>query len=137
MLAYAGDGGVKPALDFFMLQFTTLQTRAQLLLSISALSLTITGFSGPKIAATGAFARLSMAVGIGFVLLSTVLILFGSLRIRWVTQFEGADTLTVLTDIIRYRDRKSRLFFVQLCLLVIGLSAYVASVIDFMLHGAS
>lgn len=133
-------GGLRGALELLMTQFAVLQTRAQLLLTVSTLALTITGFSGPRIAQTGAFSRLSMAGGLVFVLASMLLILGGSLRIRWVTQFrtpEGGDDAELVAQIVCHRDRKTRLFFVELCLLVTGLAAYVAAVVVYFLNGAA
>lgn len=129
-------GGLAPALGVLRGQFNTLQTRAQLLLTVSTLALTITGFSGPRIAAAGVFQRTSMAVGLVIVLASMVLIIGGSLRVRWVTQFTGPDDETLVADVLRYRDAKTRLFFVELCLLVGGLTCYVASVVSYFFMGA-
>lgn len=136
----AVGGGLRGALELLMTQFTVLQTRAQLLLTVSTLALTITGFSGPRIAQTGDFSRLSMAVGLVFVLASMLLILGGSLRIRWVTQFRapaGGDDTELVAQIVCHRDRKTRLFFIELCLLVTGLTAYVAAVVVYFLNGAA
>lgn len=136
----AVGGGLRGALELLMTQFTVLQTRAQLLLTVATLALTITGFSGPRIAQTGAFPRLSMAVGLVLVLVSMMLILGGSLRIRWVTQFRapaGGDDAELVAQIVCHRDRKTRLFFVELCLLVAGLTAYVAAVVVYFLDGAA
>lgn len=132
----AVTGGLAAALEVMRGQFNTLQTRAQLLLTVSTLALTITGFSGPRIAAAGAFQRNSMALGLVIVLASMVLIIGGSLRVHWVTQFTGPDDETLVAGVLRYRDAKTRLFFVELCLLVAGLACYVASVVSYFLVGA-
>jgi hypothetical protein len=129
-------GSLRSALEVLMSQFTVLQTRAQILLTVSTLALTITGFSGPKIAAAGDFQRYALAVGLVFVLASTLLILMGSLRIRWVTQFDEENDEALVTAIVRYRDSKTRLFFLQLCLLVTGLACYVSGVVSYFLIGA-
>ncbi|MEY4489733.1 MAG: hypothetical protein RIQ79_2241 [Verrucomicrobiota bacterium] len=131
-------GGVQGALKLLVQQFNVLQTRAQLLLTVATLALTITGFSGPRIAAAGDFQRYALAGGLVLVLASMLLILGGSLRIRWVTQFRappGGDDAALLAQILCYRDRKTRFFFVELCLLLTGLSAYVAAIIGYFLFG--
>ncbi len=135
LLATQGDRGLKGAIDVLMQQFQVLQTRAQIMLTITTLALTITGFSGPKIAAAGVFARVSMVLGILLVLVSTLLILGGSLRIQWVTQFKAADDHALITGILRYRNRKTQLFFAEICFLVAGLTCYVASVIAYFIVG--
>lgn len=135
LLAVQGEGGLKGATAILMQQFTVLQTRAQMMLTITTLTLTITGFSGPKIAASGVFARMTMVAGILATLASTLLILGGSLRIRWVTQFKGSSDLDLVTRVMRYRNEKTRLFFTEICLLVTGLSFYVTSVVSYFLTG--
>ncbi|HRI82462.1 MAG: hypothetical protein RLZZ129_1192 [Verrucomicrobiota bacterium] len=135
LLAHQGARGLQGAIDMLMQQFQVLQTRAQIMLTITTLALTITGFSGPKIAAAGVFARASMALGILLVLISTLLILGGSLRIQWVTRFKAADDHALITSILRYRNRKTRLFFAEICFLVAGLACYVASVIAYFIMG--
>jgi len=135
LLIVQGESGLKGATAVLMQQFFVLQTRAQIMLTITTLTLTITGFSGPKIAASGVFSRYSMALGILATLISTLLILGGSLRIRWVTQFRGDNDLDLITRVIRYRNEKTNLFFVEICLLVLGLASYVSSVVAYFLTG--
>jgi hypothetical protein len=135
LLTVQGAGGLQGATAVLMQQFNVLQTRAQMMLTITTLTLTITGFSGPKIAASGMFAKGAMVAGILSTLASTLLILGGSLRIRWVTQFQGEDDLDLVTRVVRYRNSKTKLFFTEICLLVIGLSFYVASVVAYFLLG--
>lgn len=133
-------GGLKGAHDMVTQQFNVLQTRAQLLLTVATLALTITGFSGPRIAAAGPFQRYAMAAGLVFVLASMLLILGGSLRIKWVTQFRtppGGDDAALLAQIVCHRDRKTRLFFAELCLLLTGLTLYIAAVVAYFLFGAT
>ena len=128
-------GSLKSALDLLMAQFNVLQTRAQLLLSLATLTLTITGFSGPRIAATGAFSRYALIIGLVLVLLSVLLILGFGLRVRWVTQFRGPSDEELLANIIDYRDKKTRSFGWQIATLGIGLAAYVAGVTSYFLCG--
>ena len=99
------------------------------------LALTITWFSGPKIVQTSLFARYSMVLGIIFVLAAMLILLVGGLRIRWVTQMIGDTPRATLSSIILYRNRKTCLYFVELSLLVIGLTGYVASVVTYLLFG--
>lgn len=132
---FEGENRLAHVLEFLRHHFDVIQARSQLLLTLATLALTITGFSGPKIAQTNLFARYSMALGIVFVLGAVIILLLGGLRIRWTTQFLGSDPEETLIRIIRYRNHKTRLYFVELGLLVIGLSAYVASVVTYLLYG--
>ncbi|MCC6416589.1 MAG: hypothetical protein IT582_11825 [Opitutaceae bacterium] len=129
------DHGIKDVTAVLMSQFSVLQTRAQMMLTITTLTLTITGFSGPKIAASGLFSRVTMAAGLLFTLASTLLILGGSLRIRWVTQFKSDTPLDFVTRVLAYRNAKTRLFFAEICLLVAGLACYVAAVVAYFIIG--
>lgn len=135
LLAQQGARGIQGAIDMLMQQFQVLQTRAQIMLTITTLALTITGFSGPKIAAAGVFARTSMVLGILLVLASTLLILGGSLRIQWVTQFKAENDHALIVNILRYRNAKTKLFFAEICLLVAGLACYVGSVVAYFIVG--
>jgi hypothetical protein len=128
-----GSDSLGRSMEFLRHHFDVIQARSQLLLTLSTLALTITGFSGPKIAQTNAFARFSMAVGIVFVLLGMIILLVGGLRIRWTTQLYEATPEETIARIIRYRNAKTRLYFVELTLLVIGLAAYVASVVTYLM----
>ena len=129
------DGKLSSCLEFLKQHFNVIQARSQLLLTICTLALTITGFSGPQIVQTNLFARYTMVLGIVFVLATMVTLLLGGLRIRWVTQMVADTPQETLSSIILYRNRKARLYFVELSLLVIGLTSYVASVVTFLLYG--
>lgn len=117
-------------------QFDVLQTRTHMMLTLATLTLTITGFSGPKIAASCLFSRYTMVMGLVCVLVSIIVTLMGTLRIRWLTQLGVKDGAgDVLAGMIAYRNRKTRLFRVELIFLVVGLTLYVSSVVAFMLVG--
>ena len=118
-------------------QFAVIQSRYQFLITLSALALTITGFSGPKIAASNNFSRYCMAIGLLFVLLTTILMLGSSLQLKWVTQIGGENPQKTIEAILRYRDKKTKLFAVKLVLLAIGLSFYVASVVYYFLEASA
>ena len=133
---FGGPERLGTAIEFLRHHFDVIQARSQLLLTLSTLALTITGFSGPKIAQTNLFARYSMTIGIVFVLVAIIVLLLGGLRIRWTTQFLGGEPEQTLIRIIRYRNHKTRLYFLELALLVIGLTAYVASVVTYLLYAS-
>jgi hypothetical protein len=130
---YGGTDRLARSMEFLRHHFDVIQARSQLLLTLATIALTITGFSGPKIAETGPFARYAMTVGIAFVLAAIALLLLGGLRIQWTSQLMGEDPIQTLIRIIRYRDKKTRLYFWELTLLVIGLTSYVASVASYLL----
>jgi hypothetical protein len=132
---HAGPDRMGQCFTFLHNQFNVLQARFQLLLTLSTLALTITGFSGPKIAQTNLFARYSMVVGIVLVLGATVALLVGGLRIQWISQFTDTDERNILAQIIRYRNTKTVVYVWVLTLLVLGLAGYVTSVVTYLMYG--
>ncbi|HAT09594.1 MAG TPA: hypothetical protein DCS97_03160 [Planctomycetes bacterium] len=118
--------------DVVRQQFAVLQSRSQLLLTLATITLTITGFSGPQIARSGDFARITMAVGLALVL-AAVLVLLSGLRVKWLSQFDAGTPEANLTEAIAYRDRKTMRFQVEIVLLGLGIAAYVSAVIAYVL----
>lgn len=115
--------------------FQTLQNRTQIILTLATLTLTITGFSGPKIAASNIVSSICMIGGLIFVLGSILLALVGTIRISWLTQFKADGQKNLLTKMISERNHRTLLFRWMLILLVIGLTLYVTSVITFLVLG--
>jgi len=130
---YGGD--MARCLDLLSNQFAVLQSRSQLLLTLGTITLTITGFSGPRIAASGALPRWGLVAGLLLVLSSLILLLLGTMRIRWMSQF--VTDAPSLAEAIRYRDRKTRAYLLQLSLLVVGLAAYVLAVVAYFATGTA
>jgi hypothetical protein len=115
--------------------FTVIQSRAQLLLSLIALCLTITGFSGPKIAAANDFSRYAIVFGLFFVLLSALLLLSGPLQLRWVTQYQAETDDETISCLLQRRNSRSQRYHLASLSLIVGLGGYVGSVICFLLNG--
>ncbi len=112
--------------------YDVLQNRSQMLLSLIAICLTITGFSGPSIAASGPWAQMLLAIGLTFVLSAALLLLMGPLRLRWGTQ-RRLDTLDAsLIALIQRRNSRTRKYHVASIVLVIGLAAYIGSLLTFI-----
>ncbi len=112
--------------------FNTLYTRSQVLLSLTTICLTITGFIGPKIASTGQLAKFFIIFGLAFVIFSTVILFTGPLYIQWISQFK-ADTFeeTVIHQINRRNNRTIKYRIAKL-FLAIGLTGYFISVITYL-----
>jgi hypothetical protein len=134
LLAMHAHGGLPECLRILSAQFVVLQTRSQLLLTLATIVMTITGFSGPRIAASGVFARAAMAIGLVLVLIA-VLALLLNLRIRWLTQFRASDARATLVEIIAYRNGKRETYVWIITLLLLGLASYVAAVVAFLIVG--
>lgn len=134
LLAMHAPDGLAECLRIISAQFVVLQTRSQFLLTLATIVLTITGFSGPRIAASGVFARAAMATGLVLVLVA-ILALLLNLRIRWLTQFRGADARATLVEILTYRNGKRQAYAWIITLLLLGLASYVAAVVAFLIIG--
>jgi hypothetical protein len=112
--------------------FSIIQTRGQILLSLATICLTITGFSGPKIAESNSLSRYSIAIGLTFVLISIVMVLSGPMRIKWVTQLYIENLDKTMEELINRRNVKTKQYHQAMILLGIGLSFYVLSVVSFL-----
>lgn len=112
--------------------FNIIQTRSQVLLSLATICLTITGFSGPKIAESNLFSRFSMAIGLFLVLISIVIVLSGPLKIRWITQLYLENLDKTMEELILRRNLKTKKYHQAMIFLGIGLSFYVLSVVFFL-----
>lgn len=109
-------------------QLSQLATRAQMLLQLAGLTITVTGFSGTNIAKSGPLAAILVVAGLVVVLLGASLSMGGILRVRWVTQFAPAPPRDVIIEAIRMRDKKTWAFSRSLALLIVGLALYIGSV---------
>lgn len=122
------DANPKEITSLLERQFAVLTARAQMLLGLSGIVITTTGFSGRAIASTGLLAQWLIVSGIFFVLSGAVAIVLGILRLNWVTQLIHTDIRVALLEMLAYRDRKTRAYRLGLLLLIIGLTLYVSAI---------
>jgi len=114
-------------------QLSVLVLRTQVMLSLSGIVITVTGFSGRAIAQTSNLARYSIASGILVVLASAAAAIWGVLRLSWLTQTIQEDTLAMLTHGIEIRNAKSRFLGVALVLFICGFSLYCFAIAQLLL----
>lgn len=100
-----GDAG--RAFEMLERQLSVTVMRTQVLLSLSGIVVTVTGFSGEAIARVGLVAKVSISLGILLVLAAAVTAILGVLRVRWLTQMLADDAEETLLRAIRVRDEKS------------------------------
>ena len=125
-------GEMAKVFSYLRESFALLQTRSQMLLGLATICLTITGFSGPRMAAASPYSRVFIGAGLLFVLLSVVCIVCGPLRLRWMTAWSAGDLdQTVIAHLDR-RDFKTRLYQLATVLLLIGLTCYLGSVVCYL-----
>lgn len=113
--------------------FALIQTRAQMLLGLATICLTITGFSGPRMAQSNAFSRFFIGFGLTFVLASVITIILGPLRLRWITMWRADSIDATLLENLKRRDTKTAFYRIATALLMIGLTGYVLSLIFYLI----
>ncbi|MEI6891765.1 MAG: hypothetical protein V5783_06295 [Pontiella sp.] len=113
--------------------FTLLQTRSQMLLGLATICLTITGFSGPRMAASNGGSRFFIGFGLTFVMLSVMALVAGPLRLRWMTAWKAEDIERTLLLHLRQRNIRTQFYRVAMVLLLIGLTGYLLSLIFFLM----
>ncbi len=133
ILAYAsGDAG--RALGMLEGQLNTLHARAQVLLSLAGVVVTVTGFSGRLVAGTNRFAQTAIILGLLFVLASAVWLFLRVTLVRWVTAEEGEEPEELLETIIHRRNRKTRAYRQGGKLLLLGFTLYLVAIATMLLH---
>ena len=121
-----GDQG--KAYELVQSQLSVLVLRTQVMLSLSGIVITVTGFSGRTIAQTSEVARLLVAAGILIVLCAAGAAIWGVLRLRWLTQEITDDVEQTLVRMLDIRDEKSRYLAVALVLFVAGFACYCIAI---------
>jgi hypothetical protein len=102
--------------------------RTQVMLSLSGIVITVTGFSGRAIAQTSLLARMSVVAGLMLVLAAAAVAVAGVLRLDWLTRTLEDDTLATIRHALGLRDRKTRSLRIALLLFVLGFALYCLAV---------
>jgi hypothetical protein len=110
------------------MQLTTLHNRAQVLLGLSGVAITTTGFSGRSIAGTGTTAQFLIIAGVSTVLFAAMIVVVGVLQLNWLTQVSGDTLEERLHTMLMYRDRKMLYYRIAIVALIAGLTMYVAAI---------
>lgn len=115
-------------------QLSVLVLRTQVMLSLSGIVITVTGFSGRAIAQTNDVARLLVSIGILVVLAAAATAIGGVLRLRWLTQELADDMQDTLLRMLEIRDTKSRFLSAALFLFIVGFSCYCIAIAQMLLN---
>jgi hypothetical protein len=122
------DGDAAKIMSRIEGQLALLANRAQTMLSLAGITVTVTGFSGASIARSGRVAAILLVTGLVVVMLAASMAMSGILRVRWTTSLPPCSLEQAIHAALDVRDAKTRAFDRSLRLLVLGLSLYVASV---------
>jgi len=112
--------------------FALLQTRAQMLLGLATICLTITGFSGPRMAQSNVYSRFFIGFGLTFVLFSVMALVAGPLRLRWMTAWKAEDVEQTIILHLRQRNLRTKFYRVAMILLLVGLTGYLLSLVFYL-----
>jgi len=114
-------------------QLTVVQDRAQLLMSLAGVVVTVTGFSGRNISNTSMFGKVTIVSGLAVVLLSVVWVWIRVMRLRWITYTLDREPVAALEQMIVHRQRKTRAYQRGGLILCVGLFLYGMAVAQMLL----
>ena len=124
---YRGDG--PQIMARIESQLMILATRAQTLLSLAGITITVTGFSGHNMVRGGHLSTAAMVVGMLCVLGGIVRTLYTLRGLRWVSQELDDDLYITARAVIARRDEEQRALGGAGALVVAGLGAYLLAVV--------
>lgn len=122
------EGSPLKAFELVERQLGVLVLRTQVMLSLSGIVVTVTGFSGRAIAETSDLARASIVLGVLVVLLAAGVAFGGVLRLRWLTEALTDDPIEMLVGGLELRDKKGRNLKAAIVLFVVGFTLYVIAI---------
>ncbi|MFG0249634.1 MAG: hypothetical protein ACF8OB_12165 [Phycisphaeraceae bacterium JB051] len=123
------------ALNLVERQLHTLTQRAQMLLGLCGIVITVTGFSGRIIAGTNRIAQILIVSGVGITLLAAGLVVGGVMKLHWITQQPPeSDLPQLIRSSLAYRDRKMRYYQKAVFVLLLGLTCYVIAIAIMLLN---
>ena len=117
-------------------QFAVIYSRTQVIFTLGALAITVSGFSGHRIVAAGPLSGVPLVIGIIIVLSALVYAIIGLGRLRWISTFTGPDTRDSFCRIIGARNTKSRHFRRCLMGLIFGLGFYVLALCNYLIQAS-
>ena len=109
-------------------QIATVKTYAQVLIGLSGLTVTVTGFSGAHMIRSGSLSASLMVGGIALVMVGLVICIRTITRLHWVSQDLRDDLEETLGIVLQRRNRHQRALSVAAVFVAGGLACYLASV---------
>ncbi len=123
LYALSGDDYLR-SIGFIENQLNVIYTRAQVLVGISGMVITVTGFSGRHIAETSLLAQYLVVIGLGVVLAATIWVFLRVMILRWATAYLTEDAIESIAQLINYRNQKTVAFEIGGKILACGLACY-------------
>jgi hypothetical protein len=135
IIAVYGKDDLLDALNLVERQLHTLTSRAQMLLGLCGIVITVTGFSGRIIAGTNRVAQALIVSGVSITLLAAALVVAGVMKLHWITQQPpDSDLPTLIKSSLAYRDRKMCYYRKAVFVLLLGLTCYVIAIAIMLLN---
>lgn len=131
---FGGAEGRARIYDFIDGQLNVLHTRAQSLIQIAGVVITVTGFSGRIIADTSKSAQTLIVSGVALVSIAAAIALMFVMPIRWLSSYLHLPMEEWLLTALRRRRKKNRAFRVASIIIVAGMILYVSAVAMMLLH---
>lgn len=130
LLRHFGNGDDARPIIYKVLdnQLSVLHGRAQSLVQVAGVVITVTGFSGRIIADTNTVAQSLIVFGLIFVSLAAALALIFVMPIRWVSSYLHLPMDQWILVTLRRRQKKSRAVRVASAILVFGMLLYIGSI---------
>lgn len=109
-------------------QLNVIHMRAQSLIALGSVVITVTGFSGRIIADTNRWAQLLIVTGIALVGVAAGITLTRVMPLRWVTSYMDLAPREWLLTALRRRTAKSRALRTALIFMTLGMVSYLMSI---------
>ena len=122
------NGDLKAGLDIAQKHLDVIYTRAQVLMSLAGMVVTVTGFSGRLIAGSSHTAQVFLVAGLFVSLSSAIWVFLRVMRVRWVTVMLSEDKTMALQHALMRRDRKTKAYAIGGTVLCLGLVLYCISI---------
>lgn len=115
-------------------QLGTIHSRAQSLMQLAGVVITVTGFSGRIIADTSNVAQLFIVSGVALVAGAAGVALVFVTPVRWMSRDLHLPDHQWVVATLRRRNRKSRAVLAASALLVLGITLYMVAIALMLLH---
>jgi hypothetical protein len=127
------------ALNLLERQLVILSQRAQMLLGLCGIVITVTGFSGRIIAGTNRLAQVMIISGVSLILVAAGIIVGGVIHLYWLTEQPiPSGNQDSMPDLVRtglsYRKRKMHFYRGAVFTLMLGLTCYVIAIAIMLLY---
>ena len=128
-LARVFEGKPDGLVTYLSSQLGVLKSQSQMLMGLSGLVVTVTGFSGHNMVRGGAASTIAMVVGIAGITAGVIVTLQVGRRLRWVSRDLDEDYEKTALAVIQRRDAQATALRRAGAFVALGLAAYLLSVV--------